>query len=128
MMVDVHRSGGIAKRLNADSERKIREVVTQVSGSEIVIERAGGSFTFEIDVNSEGKEFCIPKKTVKGGNRNMDVGELQVERSYYDALWEGRNAEMARSPCDSTFRTHWASNLLHNQVKMHDAMKFNSAP
>jgi hypothetical protein len=86
MMVIMHRSGGIVKRLDSESERKIREIVKQVSGSEIILERSGGSFTFEVDVKSEGEEFSTPKKVAKAGTRKMEVDEVQVERSYYDAL------------------------------------------
>ena len=94
MMVIMHRSGGIAKRPDADSERKGRDIVEQASGSEIVLERSGGSFTFEIDVESAGETWSNPRKPVRGGNRKMDVDELQVERSYYDAVWDEEREEM----------------------------------
>ena len=55
MMVIMHRSGGNAKRLDSDSERKIRDIVKHANGSEIVLERSGGSFPFEIDVKSGGE-------------------------------------------------------------------------
>ena len=40
------------------------DIVKQVGGSEIAFERAGGSFTFEIDAKSEGEDLNTPKKTV----------------------------------------------------------------
>ena len=106
MMVIMHRSGGIAKRLDADSERKIRDIVKGCQGSEIVLERANGAFTFEIDVQSEW-ETPKPKRTIRAGNRSMDVDETQVEKSYYDALWEEEYSEMECTPCYSTFLRHW---------------------
>ena len=106
MMVIMHRSGGIAKRLDADSERRIRDIVKQVSGSEIVLERSGGSFTFEIDVKSEEEDWSNPKRPAKGGNRKMDVDEMQVEKSYYDALWDEECEEVECTPCGATFHRH----------------------
>ena len=106
MLVIMRRSGGIAKRLDADSERKIRDIVKQVSGSEIVPERSGGSFTFEIDVKPEEEEWSNPKRRAKGGNRKMDVDEMQVEKSYYDALWDEECEEVECTPCGATFHRH----------------------
>ena len=66
MMAIMHRlpsCTGIAKRLDSDSERKIRAIAKRVSGSEIVFERAVGSFTCESDVKSEGEGVSTPKKT-----------------------------------------------------------------
>ena len=107
MMVIMHRSGGIAKRLDSDSERRIRDIVKQASGSEIVLERSGGSFTFEIDVKSEVDEFSTPKKTIRAGTRKMEVDEVQIEKSYYDALWEERYEELECSPCNAAFHRRW---------------------
>ena len=105
MMVIMHRSGGIAKRLDADSERKIRDIVKACQGSEIIFERANGAFTFEIDVQSEW-ETPKPKRTIRAGNRSMDVDETQVEKSYYDALWEEEYEETQCIPCGSAFHRH----------------------
>ena len=84
-MVIMHRSGGIAKRLDLDSERKIRDIVKTASGSEIVFERSGGSFTFEMDVKSEG--WIEPKKPLRVSRQKMQVDEVAI-KSYFDALWE----------------------------------------
>ena len=56
MVVMIHNSGGIAKRFDSDSELKIRDMVKHGSGSEIVVERSGGSFTFETDVQTAGED------------------------------------------------------------------------
>ena len=108
MMVIMHRSGGIAKRLDPDTERKIRDLVKACKGSEIVLERSGGSFTFEIDVNSESEEWKTqgPKKAAKVSTRSMDVDETQIEKSYYDALWEEEYEETQCYPCYSSFHRH----------------------
>ena len=53
MMAIMNRSGGIAVTRGSDSENKIRDIVMHVSGSEIGMEQAGRSLTFEIDVRSE---------------------------------------------------------------------------
>ena len=87
MMVIMHRSGGIAKRFDSDSERRIRDIVKQNSGREIVFERSGGSFTFEIDVKSEGERWSTQnKEPARAGTRNMEVDAVVGVQSYYDAL------------------------------------------
>ena len=55
MVVVVHRSGGIAKCLDIDTEQKIRDLVKGTQGSEVIPERAGGSFTFEMAVTSNDR-------------------------------------------------------------------------
>ena len=81
MMVIMHRSGGIAKRLDSDTERKIRDLVKGTQGNEVVLERAGGSFTREIDVNSDG--WQDPKKTAKVSNQKMQIYEVGFQLSYF---------------------------------------------
>ena len=79
MMVIMHKTGGIAKRLDREIERKIRDLVKNSQGSEVIFERAGGSFTFEIDVKSED-EWQTPKKPIKTGTQKMDVDQVAIER------------------------------------------------
>jgi hypothetical protein len=86
MMVIMHRTGGIAKRLDIETERKIRDLVKSNQGHEVVLERAGGSFTFEIDVKSE--EWQDPKKAAKAGAQKMQVDEVSIVKSFFDCLWE----------------------------------------
>ena len=50
IMVITHKKGGIAKRLDPEVDRKIRDLVKGGGGSEAILERAGGSFAFETDV------------------------------------------------------------------------------
>ena len=78
MMVIMHRTGGICKRLDTDTVRKIRDLAKNCTGSEIVVERSGGSFTFEIDVQSEGEAWQTPKKAAKAGTRSMDVDDAEI--------------------------------------------------
>ena len=100
MMVIMHRTGGIAKRLDINTERKIRDLVKGTPGNEVVLERAGGSFTFEIDVKSE--EWKEPKKPVEPINQKMEVDEVAI-KSYFDALWEEPEYEEC-GICESSFR------------------------
>ena len=58
-------------------------------------------------MKSEGEEFSTPKKTTKGGTRRMEVDEVQIEQSYYDALWEESSEELECSPCNAAFHRHW---------------------
>ena len=76
MLVIMHRSGGIAERLDTDTERKIRDLVKGTQGVEVVLERAGGSFTFEIDVKSDG--WQDPEKIVKASNQKMQVDRVAI--------------------------------------------------
>ena len=104
MMVIMHRTGGLAKRLDIDTERKIRDLVKSTQGNEVVLERAGGSFTFEIDVKSD--EWKEPKKTVRPSNQKMQVDEVAI-KSYFDALWnEPEYEELECGRCESTFHRH----------------------
>ena len=63
-----------------------------------------GSFTFEIDEKSQREEFSTLKKTIRGGTRRTEVDEVQIEKSYYDALWEERYEELECTPCNASFR------------------------
>ena len=53
MMVIMHRTGGIAKRFDIDTERAIRDLVKAKGGSEVILERPGGSCTFDMDVKEQ---------------------------------------------------------------------------
>ena len=54
MMVIVHCSGAIPERLDVETVTEIRDLVNGTQSNELVLERSGGSFTFEIDVKSDG--------------------------------------------------------------------------
>ena len=106
MMVIMHRSGGIAKRLDPDTERQIRDLVKGCRGSEIVLERSGGSFTFEIDVKAEDEGWSTQtKKPARADTRSMEVDAVGGP-SYYDELWEEECEEVECTPCGSFFHRH----------------------
>ena len=116
MMVIMHRTGGIAKRLDIDTERKIRDLVKGSGGHEVVLERAGGAFTFEIDVKSEEKEgtataaagaWKVPRNPAKASSRNMDVDETVIAKSYFESIWEEQECdELECKPCEPFFQRH----------------------
>ena len=102
MMVIMHRTGGIAKRLDIETERKIRDLVKGNPGHEVVLERSGGSFTFEIDVKSE--EWEEPKRAAKAGTQRMQVDEVAIAKSFFDCLWEEPEyEELQCGTCESVF-------------------------
>ena len=111
MRVIMHRSGGIAKRLDSDTERlqrlaQIRDLVKGCRGSEIVLERSGGSFTFEIDVNADEAGWSTQnKRPAKPGSR-MEVDEAVGGPSYCDSLWGHEHEELECTPCGSLFHRH----------------------
>ena len=107
-MVIMHRSGGIAKRRDSHSERRTRGVAKQASGIEYVLERSSVSITFEIVGKSEGDEWSTPRKPAKGGNSRVEIDEVQVEKSCYEARWEENNEELECTTCGPTFHRHWA--------------------
>lgn len=84
-MVIMHRSGGIGKRLDIETERKTRDLVKGIQGSDVVLQRAGGSFAFEINVKSDG--WQRPRRPAKTSNQRMQVDKVAIT-SYFDALWE----------------------------------------
>ena len=73
----LHRTGGIVKKLSPESEKMIRDIIKAEKGPEVILERRGGAFTFDIDVQSDGdNKWETPKKTVKSTIRqssDMDV-------------------------------------------------------
>ena len=48
----LHRTRGIIKKLSHQAEKAIRDIVKADEGPETILERRGGAFTFDIDVNS----------------------------------------------------------------------------
>ena len=104
MMVIMHRSGGIAKRLDTDSERKVRDIAKGATGSEVAFERAGGAFTFEIDVKSEEEMWQTPRRVAKKSTQQMDCDEAVIVPSYFDNLWDEQEYdELQCAPCESFF-------------------------
>ena len=70
----------------------------------MVLERAGGSFTFEIDVKSQG--WQDPKQSVKASNQKMQIDEVAI-KSYFDPVWEEPEYEQLEcGRCGPTFQRH----------------------
>ena len=105
MMVTMHKTGGIAKRLTPSSERAIADIMRSERGNEVILERAGGAFTFEVDVKAkELGEWEKPKRPARAGNQRMDVDRTEINNSYYDPLWDEEECdEIQCTPCESYF-------------------------
>ena len=87
----LHKTGGIVKKLSHESEKKIRDIIKAEAGPEVILERRGGAFTFDIEVKSEAIEnrWESPKKTIKASrnhSNNMELGV--VDKNRFDPLWE----------------------------------------
>ena len=52
-IVIMHKTGGVVKRWSPDTELGVRDLVKCERGPEIVLERKGGAFTFDIDIKDE---------------------------------------------------------------------------
>ena len=73
MMVSMHKTGEIAKRLDLEVEKENQGLREGRGGSEVILERAEGPSTFEVDQKSEeGGKFQIPRKTAKANQLRMD--------------------------------------------------------
>ena len=78
----MHKTGGTVKRLSPDTQRKVRDLVKGERGPEIVLERKGGAFTFDIDIKDEKKSSAREPEAERkksrnpakmSGSRKMDV-------------------------------------------------------
>jgi hypothetical protein len=97
----LHRTGGIVKKLSSESEKMIRDIIKAEKGPEVILERRGGAFTFDIDVQSdEASKWETPKKTAKSTVRqssDMDIG--MVSRNQFDPLWDEEEEGSHCQPC-----------------------------
>ena len=103
----MHRTGGIVKKLSSESEKKIRDIIKSEEGPEVILERRGGAFTFDIDVQTEGSQWEHPKKPVKrvsNQSTKMEVDEAGYNR--FRALWEDEEDAFQCGPCNNE-RFHW---------------------
>ena len=95
MVVAMYRNAGTAKRVDIDAERKVR--VKGTGGHEVVLERAGGVFSFVDDVKSKPNEgWHVPKKPAKANNRSADVGETAIVKGYLDNLRDDQDYDESR--------------------------------
>ena len=65
----LHKTGGIAKKLTHSDEKKIRDIIKAAPGPELVLQRSGGSFTFEVDVKESEDDWI--KKPVRESTVDM---------------------------------------------------------
>ena len=83
--------------------------ITQLTqpDNEVVLDREGGSFTFEIDVKSDNQEgeWKTPKNPARR-NIQMDVDESVPVQNMYGNLWEEEYEELTCPPCESVFQRH----------------------
>ena len=99
----LHRTGGIVKKLSPESEKKIRDIIKAETGPEVILERRGGAFTFDIDVQSDGgSKWETPKKTVKSTinqTSKMDVDVASANR--FDPLWDDEEDTIDCGMCNA---------------------------
>ena len=78
--------------MSHSAEKQIRDIIKAERGPELVLQRHGGSFTFDVDVKSEdatqaqGGKFNPAKNTVKPkNNQKMDV--YYTSKNAFSAFW-----------------------------------------
>ena len=52
-LVILHKTGGIVKKLSEKAVKAIRDIIKAEAGPEVILERRGGAFAFDVDVKSE---------------------------------------------------------------------------
>ena len=104
----LHRTGGIVKKLSPESEKKIRDIIKAENGPEVILERRGGAFTFDIDVQSqEADKWEKPKKTFKSAVRqSSDMDVSMVSGNRFDPLWDEEGDDLECQPCGAESRFH----------------------
>ena len=104
----LHRTGGIVKKLSPESEKMIRDIIKAEKGPEVILERRGGAFTFDIDVQSdEANKWETPKKTVKNtGRQSSDMDVSMVSKNRFDPLWDEEGEGIECQPCEANACFH----------------------
>ena len=98
----MHKNGGIIKRLSAEAQQEIMEIIEKQKGSAVPIGRENNQFIVEMFVpdqeESQGGVFELAKKTFKGKMVKQD-SKTQDFRSQtaWESFWDMEN--------DSGF--HW---------------------
>ena len=112
----LHRTGGIVKKLSHESEKNIRDIIKAEAGPEVILERRGRAFTFDIDVKSEGsgnqqQQWQTPKKTVKAlkwSNQHGNHMEVDMaDKNRFDPLWDDESAALQCGTCHPGERFQW---------------------
>ena len=107
----LHRTGGIVKKLSHESEKKIRDIIKAEEGPEVILERRGGGFTFDIDVQSETSDISnrwqTPKKTVRAtGNQGNKMDIDVADKNRFDPLWDDEEDVIQCNECNQSGRFH----------------------
>ena len=111
----LHRTGGIVKKLSHESEKKIRDIIKAEAGPEVILERRGGAFTFDIDVKSgessnqqQQQQWQTPKKTVKAQSNHGNHMEIDMaDKNMFDPLWDDESEALQCGTCHPGERFHW---------------------
>ena len=88
----LHKTGGIIKKMSHSAEKQIRDIIKAERGPELVLQRHGGSFAFDVDVKSEvatqeaGGQFSPAKNTVKP-KRNQKMAVDYTSKNAFSAFW-----------------------------------------
>ena len=79
LMIIMRKSRGIAKRLCLEVARKFKDPVKGCGGREAILERAGGSFTFDMYVKSrEGEASKHWEKPATTNNQRVHGNETRI--------------------------------------------------
>ena len=82
MMAIMDKTGRVAKRSALEVERKSRDLVRGGEGSNVMLERAGGSFASEINVKSEdGEAWKVWQTQTVRGWMSMRQNRQELFRS-----------------------------------------------
>jgi hypothetical protein len=104
----LHRTGGIVKKLSLESEKKIRDIIKSEEGPEVILERRGGAFTFDIDVQTEGNQWEHPKKPAKRASNQSTKMDVDVAwQNRFGPLWEDEEDAIQCGQCNNGTGFHW---------------------
>ena len=99
------------KKLSLEAEKQIRDIIKRESGPELILERRGGAFTFDVDVKSEEEwksKGDAPKRFVKPNKAQSNRMEVDMAGNWsnrFEALWndEPNLDEMECMECNPGF-------------------------
>ena len=113
----LHRTKRIVKKLSHESEKKIRDIIKAEAGPDVILERRGGAFTFDIDVttgesgnqhSASNDRWEAQRRTVKApSNRKNQMEVDAVSSNRFDPLWEDEEDVMQCGVCHPGERFHW---------------------
>ena len=94
-LVVLHKTGGIVKKLSEKTVKEIRDVIKAEEGPELILERRGGAFVFDVDVKSEEEQEWkskedAPRRFVRSSraqSNHMEVDMAGDRGNRFEALW-----------------------------------------